>query len=161
MLRSRRLPTLTAFAAAVTATAFLGGCSAGFDATSTRPYAPADGVIADSGDLKVLNALVVAADGADTGLVSMTVVNKGTKDDRVTGITSPSGTVTIDGDDQLPAGGALSFGTEGATATISPLDQSPGQGVELKITFSRAEPVTLRTVIVPATDEYSSLTPSP
>ena len=43
------------------------GCSAGFDATSTKPYAPSDGVIASSGDMRVLNALVVAAEGGDEG----------------------------------------------------------------------------------------------
>jgi len=161
VLRSRRLPTLPALVLAVTATALLGGCSTGFDATAAKPYAPSDGIIASSGDLRVLNALVVAADGADDGVISMTVVNRGFQDDRITGITTPSGSVTIDGDDALPAGGSLSFGTTATTATVSELDSTPGQGIELKISFSRAEPITLRTVIVPAVDEYASLTPSP
>ena len=161
MLSSRRLPTLTALAAAVTASAVLGGCSAGFDATSAQPYAPSDGIIASSGDLRVLNALVVAAEGADDGLVSMTVVNRGQQDDRITGITSPHGSVTLVGDDELPAGGAVTFGAEDTTATLSGLEKDPGQGIELKVSFARAEPVTLRTVVVPATDDYASLTPSP
>ena len=161
MQPSRRLPTLAALAAAVTASALVGGCSAGVDATSIKPYAPSDGVIASSGDLRVLNALVVAAEGADDGLVSMTVVNRGTRDDRITGITSPSGTIAVDGDDRLPAGGSVTFGATGTTATIGGIDRTPGQQIELKVTFSRAEPVTMRTVVVDATDEYASLTPSP
>jgi copper(I)-binding protein len=158
---SRRLRTLTVLAAAVTATAVLGGCAAGFDATSTKPYAPADGVIASSGDLRVLNALVVGAEGANDGLVSMTVVNGGIRDDRVTGITTPSGSVTVSGDDQVPAGGSLTFGATGTTATVSGLDKAAGQEVALKVSFSRAEPVTLRTVVVAADEDYASLTPSP
>lgn len=164
MQRSRRLPTLAALAAVVTATALLGGCSAGFDATSTKPYAPADGVIASSGDLRVLNALVVAADGGDEGadgIVSMTVVNRGTQDDRVTGITTPSGSVAVDGDTRLPAGGSLTFGAAGTTATVSGLAKAPGQAIELRVAFARAEPVRLRTVVVPAVGEYATLTPSP
>jgi len=159
--RSRRLPTLAALAAVVTATALLGGCSAGFDATSTKPYAPADGVIASSGDLRVLNALVVVAEGGDEGLVSMTVVNRGTQDDRVTGITTPSGSVAVDGDTRLPAGGSLTFGAAGTTATVSGLAKAPGQAIELRVAFARAEPVLLRTVVVPAVGEYATLTPSP
>jgi hypothetical protein len=158
---SRRFPTLSALAAAVTAAALVGGCSAGFDATSIKPYAPADGVMASSGDLQVLNALVVAADGADEGLVSMVVVNRGSQDDRVTDITTPSGSVAVSGDDELLAGGSLAFGATGTTATVSGLDRSPGQQITLKVAFARAEPVTLRTVVVQATDEYASLTPSP
>ena len=50
---------------------------AGFDATSAKPYAPSDGIMADSGDLRVLNALVVAADGDSTGVVSATIANRG------------------------------------------------------------------------------------
>lgn len=161
MQRSRRLPTLAALAAVVTATALLGGCSAGFDATSTKPYAPADGVIASSGDLRVLNALVVVAEGGDEGLVSMTVVNRGTQDDRVTGITTPSGSVAVDGDTRLPAGGSLTFGAAGTTATVSGLAKAPGQAIELRVAFARAEPVRLRTVVVPAVGEYATLTPSP
>ena len=161
MQRSRRLPTLAALAAVVTATALLGGCSAGFDATSTKPYAPSDGVIASSGDLRVLNALVVAAEGGDEGLVSMTVVNRGTQDDRVTGITTPSGSVAVEGDNRLPAGGSLTFGAAGTTATVSGLAKAPGQAIELRVAFARAEPVRLRTVVVPAVGEYATLTPSP
>lgn len=161
MQHSRRLSTLAAVSAAVLTATFAGGCAAGFDATSTKPYAPADGVVAGAGDIRVLNALVVAAEGADTGLVSMTVVNRGTRDDRVTGITSSAGSVAVEGDDTVPAGGTLPFGADATTATVSGLDRDPGQGIQLKVSFARSEPVTLRTVIVDADGDYASLTPSP
>jgi hypothetical protein len=91
----------------------------------------------------------------------MVVVNRGSQDDRVTDITTPSGSVAVSGDDELLAGGSLAFGATGTTATVSGLDRSPGQQITLKVAFARAEPVTLRTVVVQATDEYASLTPSP
>ena len=42
------------------------GCAAGFDATSIKPYAPSDGILANSGDLRVLNTLVVVDEVGDT-----------------------------------------------------------------------------------------------
>ena len=137
----------------------LAGCSSGFGATSTKDYAPSDGVVAGEGDIRVLNALVVATEGATDGVVSMTVVNRGETSDRVTGIESDAGDVTLGGDTSLPPGAAVSFGTEEATATISGLSKEPGQAVELTVRFAKAEPLTFRTVIVPGTDDYASLTP--
>ncbi|HET9945398.1 MAG TPA: hypothetical protein VFR56_07065, partial [Actinomycetes bacterium] len=58
--RHRRLRPLAALAAALTVTV-LAGCSSGFGATSTKDYAPSDGIVAGDGDIRVLNALVVAA----------------------------------------------------------------------------------------------------
>jgi hypothetical protein len=157
--RLRRLRPLAALAAALTVTV-LTGCSTGFDATSKKDYAPSDGIVAGDGDIRVLNALVVAADGADDGLVSMSVVNRGEAADRITGIESDAGDVTLGGDTSLPAGSSVSFGADGTTATVSGLTKEPGQAVQLTIRFARSEPLTLRTVIVPATDDYASLTPS-
>jgi copper(I)-binding protein len=157
--RLRRLRPLAALAAALIVTA-LTGCSSGFDATSTKDYAPSDGVIAGTGDIRILNALVVAAEGADQGAISMTVVNRGETADRVSGIQSDAGEVTVDGDVSLPPGAAVSFGTEEATATISGLSKDPGQAVQVTVRFARAEPLTFRTVVVLGTDDYASLTPS-
>lgn len=140
----------------------LSGCAAGFGAASSRPYAPSDGVQAESGDLKVLNALVVASGAGTTGLVSTTIANTGDRDDRLTGLTSPDGTVELTGSPDLPAGAAvlLGAGTD-LTATVSGLSRRAGETVTLEISFSRAEPVTLHTVVVAATGIYAELTPPP
>ena len=138
----------------------LTGCSSGFDATSTQDYAPSDGIVAGDGDMRVLNALVVAAEDADDGAVSMTVVNRGETSDRITGILSDAGDVTLGGDTSLPPGGAVSFGTEEASATVSGLSKEPGQAVTMTVRFAKAEPLTFRTVIVTATDDYASITPA-
>ena len=117
--------------------------------------------MSDSGDLRVLNALVVKSEGSDRGLISLTIANGGKEDDRVTDITTSSGTVALDGDVTIPAGGALTFGPEDPTATVEGLDREPGQSISLRIGFARSEPAALQTVVVEAEGDYASLTPSP
>ena len=138
----------------------LAGCAAGLDSTSLRPYSAADGVNAGSGDLRLINALVVAPEGSTSGILIMGVANKGERDDRVTGITSPAATVELDGPVELPAGGSVSIGGEGGpTATVTGLTKSPGEAVTVKVSFSRGSPVTVRTVVQPAAGDYESVTP--
>ena len=159
--RTRRTRAVPAVAAAAMA-ALVSGCAAGFDATSVQPYAPSDGVLADSGDLRVLNALVVASDSVSSGVISTTIVNRGKRPDRLTEVTSPAGTVDLTGDGDLEPGAALQLGAGTDTsATITGLTRLPGETITVKLTFRRAEPVTLRTVIVPAAGDYESVTPGP
>jgi copper(I)-binding protein len=159
--RPRRAPAVAAAAAVSLLASLLAGCSASFNATAVKPYAPADGIYAVSGDIRVLNALVVAGDGGRTGVVSMTVANTGDQDDRLTGLTSPTGTVQLSGDTTLPAGGAVRFGSDTeASATISGMTRLAGESIRLRLTFARTQPITIDTVVVPATGDYAELTPS-
>jgi hypothetical protein len=160
-MRTRRLRRAPVAAAVAAVAAVLTGCSAGFDATSIQPYAPSDGVLANTGEIRLLNVLVVAPEGSDTGVVSMTVVNRGQRPDRLTEVTSPHGTVELTGDTSLPPGQALQVGQDGdVSAVISDLTREAGQVVTLRFAFSRTEPVTVDTVIVPASGDYAELTPS-
>ena len=153
---------LAAVIAGVAAAALLAGCSAGFDATSTQPYAPSDGILANSGDLRVQNALVVASDTLSSGVVIMTIANRGTGDDRLTGLTSPDGTVDLTGDGAIPAGTAVRLGSDtDPSATISELTALPGETIRLRLTFARSEPLQIDTVVVPADGYYASITPGP
>lgn len=158
-----RTRAVTALVAVLAATSVLTGCAAGLDAQTAKPYSPGDGVLATSGDVRVLNALVVAADGSTTGLVSAGVANTGTSDDRLSGITSPQGAVALSGDTTIPAGGAISLGNGGSggpTATVSGLTVKPGDEVVLRLMFSRAEPITVRTLVHPTDGYYATFTPS-
>jgi len=149
-------------AVATVLVALLSACGAGFDATSTQTYAPSDGIQADSGDIRVLNALVVAREAGSDGAVSATVVNRGDRRDRLTGATSPDGTVELSGTGDLPAGGSLTFGTGGdATATLRGLARNPGETITLELMFARAAPVRLDTVVLAATGDYAELAPAP
>ena len=162
---TRRARARTAAATAVSAVAvaaLLAGCAAGFDATAAQPYAPADGVLADSGELRVQNALVVASDSISSGVISATIANRGDTDDELTGLTSPDGTVDLTGDGALPAGSSVRLGADtDLSATISALTALPGETITLRLTFARAEPLRIRTVVVPAEGPYESITPGP
>ena len=159
MERTRRNRVLAA-ATAVLSAALLTGCATGFNATSIKPYAPSDGIEANTGDLRILNLLVVST-GAN-GVVSGSIVNRGTSRDALTDMTSPDGTVDLTGNGKLPPKTAIRLGAGTETsATISGLTKLPGETITLKLTFRRADPVTIRTVVVPASGDYSSITPAP
>jgi copper(I)-binding protein len=149
-------------AVAACALSALAGCSSGFGATSAQPYAPSDGILADSGDIRVLNALVVAGDGGRSGVLSMTVANRGTRDDRITAVSTPDATVRFDGPVELAAGEAVPFtGSGEASATLTGLTRLAGQTITVKLEFARTQPVTLRTVVVAAEGDYADITPAP
>ena len=155
---ARRVP---AVAGALLAGAVLTGCASGFGATSAQPYAPADGIQAESGDLRALNVLVVAEEETTAGVLVMTVANDGTRDDRLTGVETSGGSVTPSGPVDLPAGSAVSFSNDTeATATVTGLTAGTGETIEVTLSFARATPLTLRTVVVPATGDYEGITPS-
>jgi hypothetical protein len=159
---SRRTYSASTAAAVFSLAALLSGCGAGFDATSVKAYAPSDGIMADTGHLRILNTLVVASDSYSSGVIIATIANDGAKADELTGITSPDGTVDLTGDGTIDAGAAvgLGAGTE-LSATMSSLTSLPGETITLHLRFTRADPVTIRTVVVPATGPYASITAAP
>ena len=159
---SRTRPVLTPVLLALSALALTAGCAAGNNAQTLQPYSPADGVVANSGTIRVLNALVVADATGTTGVVSLTIVNRGNRDDSLTDLTSADGSVDLTGTRDLPAGQAVRFGaTTEPSATISDLKRKPGQEITLTLSFAHTEPITLRTVVLPATGAYADITPGP
>ena len=77
-------------------------------------------------------------------------------------MTSPDGTVDLTGNGKIPPKAAIRLGAGTETsATISGLTKLPGETITLKLTFRRADPLTIRTVVVPASGVYSSITPAP
>ena len=159
---SRRTFSASTAAAVLTLAGLLAGCGAGFDATSVKAYAPSDGIMADSGHLRILNTLVVASASFSSGVVVATIVNDGRKADELTSITSPDGKVDLTGDGTIAPGAAvqLGAGTE-LSATISSLTSLPGETITLHLRFTRADPVTIHTVVVPASGPYASITAAP
>ena len=159
---SRRTFSASTAAAVLTLAGLLSGCGAGFDATSVKAYAPSDGIMADSGHLRILNTLVVASDSFSSGVVVATIVNDGTQADELTSITSPDGKVDLTGDGTIAPGAAvqLGAGTE-LSATLSSLTSLPGETITLHLRFARADPVTIHTVVVPASGAYASITAAP
>ena len=159
---SRTRPVLTPVLIALASLALTAGCAAGNNAQTLQPYSPGDGVLANSGTIRVLNALVVADATGTTGVVSLTIVNRGKRDDSLTDLTSADGSVDLTGNQALPAGQAVRFGaTTEPSATIGDLKSKPGRSITLTLSFAHTEPITLTTVVVPATGPYASLTPGP
>jgi hypothetical protein len=144
----------------VAVAALTSACAAGFDSTTSKAYAPSDGLRGVSGSMEVLNALVVAPEDGDTGVISMTVVNRGDETERITGLTTDSGTVELTGSDEIGPGEAVRFGAAtDPAATVSGLRAVPGEAIRLTLSFAEVDPISLRTVVVPATGTYVSLTP--
>ena len=159
MSRPRPSLLLASLAAVV---AFATGCGAGFDATARQSYAPAGGIQGSSGQIRVLNALVVAADDGDSGVVLMAVVNAGAEDEEITSVETDAGSVDYTGTRTVPAGTTLQLGAESdPSATVRDLAAAPGETITVKVSFAGAEPINLRTVVVAATGDYASVTLPP
>jgi hypothetical protein len=155
----RRTPALATIT--VLATVLLTGCGVGFNATAVQPYAASDGVEANSGDLRVINVLVVESPTITSGVISATIVNRGVRRDTLTGISSPHGTVQFSGPATLIRGIPVMLGADtDPSATITGLTRLAGETITLRLTFRRAHPLTLQTVVVAPTGPYASITPS-
>jgi hypothetical protein len=137
------------------------GCASGFDATARESYAPGDGIQAGSGDLRVVSALVVSPEDSDDGVILMAVVNNGERDEEIVSVESDEGEVDYTGSHTIPAGETVLFGAgSDPSATVRNLSAEPGEALTVKISFAEAEPISLHTVVVPATGDYASITPA-
>jgi hypothetical protein len=142
-------------------TALTTGCGSGFDATARQSYAPGDGIQAGTGDLRVVSALVVSAADSTDGVILMAVVNNGDQDEEITSVEAGGGEVDYTGSHTIPAGETVLFSADSdPSATVRNLSAKPGETVTVKISFAEAEPITLHTVVVPATGDYASITPA-
>jgi copper(I)-binding protein len=139
----------------------LGACASGQDAVTRMAYAPSDGIEAQVGSIKVLNALVVAAPTGSVGTVSMSVVNTGSEPDRLVEVTATDGRVATSGASEVPADGVLAFGSpSGPSATIEGLGVTAGDTIGLRLRFEKAGEVSVQTVVYPAAGDYATITPS-
>ena len=143
------------------------GCGAGFDAQARKVPGPQNGVNASSGQVRVLNAMVIAPEAetaqatGSTGIVLMSVANDGNSDEEITSVQTNAGTAEYVGPRSVPAGAILTFGAGSApSVTVRDLDLLPGEEITVKVSFTNTDPVNLRTLVLPATGDYSSVTPS-
>jgi hypothetical protein len=142
------------------ALAVLAGCAA--NGSPITSYAPADGVLVTAGPLKVQNALVVAPEEGGDGVLSMTIYNGGTEAEQLAAVETDAGQVDYTGSRELPPGGSVTFGARSnPSVTISGLSAVPGEAIRLRLVLEQGEPVTIRTVVVPATGYYAEFTPAP
>jgi hypothetical protein len=118
----------------------LGAC--GFSAQTDQVYQAAAGVNDRSGNVDILNALVVSGtDGA--GTLSTTLVdNDQNKADQLTSVTGPGIVATTSGVVVSAAGGA---------------GIKPGQFVTLTFVFASGQSTTLKVQVFAATGDYSGI----
>ena len=175
--RTRRR-TVTAAAAAFLAVPALSACGVSFGAQTDQPYQPSDGVIERSGDVDVLNALVVSATPGSGRLV-VGLVNGADEDDELTGVVGegddPATFELGTGETTIPAGELLDLSDEDAvvvSVTGSEDAVLPGKFVRLTLQFESADDVTVNVPVLAQNEDYqdvelpgaegsASATPSP
>ncbi len=157
-----------AFALAAAMLPVLSACAASFGAATQDPYAPADGVFADTGPLKLRN-LVLVVTGAGQATLVGTIFNEGAEPDAVVAVSSGSaaGKLTPSAI-PVPANGVAVLGQEtslGKPSTVEVTGKNLGPGLVTRVTldFQRAASVSVDVLIEPRTGSYTGVPvpPSP
>ncbi len=136
----------------------LAGCSTNFGAPTDQVYIPTRGTNDRSGNVDVLNTLVVS--GTDgTGTVVATLVNNLDEDDRLAGVAvdgNPATIVTGAEATDIPALGHNNLGESGSVGAEAD-GIVPGEFVEITFTFENAGAVTIDAPVVPAEGDYEDI----
>ncbi len=155
---ARRTRRSAAVALALVTALGLTACSTTNPQTTTRPYAPSDGVRAEVGQLTAENLLIVAAAAGEPGALQGALTNRGTERLTVTVSTADqqdAATLRVAGGETLLLGG-----DDGAEVTFTAADP-PGATTDLTLTTGQGG---TRSVAVPVLDgtlpEYAALVPA-
>ena len=140
-----------AAAAVLLAAPALSSCGVSFGAQTDQVYNPSVGVDDRSGQVDVLNALIVSGTNGSGAVVATLVNNDQQTDDTLKGVSGAGKdagmTVKPGGDTTIPAGGLLNLATKGAV-TIRGQRVVPGNFVTITFSFDRAQSVTLDVPVV-------------
>lgn len=141
----------------------LAGCGAGKDAATLKPYTPTDGVQGSAQSIKVRDVVLVSMpDG--TGVIVGTIVQTGSAQDRLTGITVDGKPASV-----VPTSLALAQNapirfagdSANASADIPGLNATPGTLVKIEFTFETSGTLTLDVVVRDNQDEFAGVTSTP
>jgi hypothetical protein len=145
--------------ALVLALPLLGSC--GFDKATDRVYTPAAGTNNREGDVKVLAAVIVAAQ-ADSGTFIASLSNDDPKleDATLTGVAGAGdwSDLTVEPSDlsiDIPARGFVNLVDEDPITVRG--DFTPGEAAELTLTFESGDSVTMDVPVVYACNYYEGL----
>lgn len=134
--------------------------SCGFDQPTDRVYTPGVGVNERSGEVDVLNALVVSGAGGSGALVATLVNNSLDKDDVLTQVTGSGADsslrVSLDSPLDVPQRGSISVSDE-AEVAVEGERIAPGAFVELTFAFENAESVTVQVPVVSRRGPYAEI----
>ena len=153
-----------AAAAVLLAAPVLSSCGVSFGAQTDQVYNPSAGVDDRSGEVDVLNALIVSGTDGSGTVVATLVNNDQGNDDRLTKVTGAGAdaklTVTPGGETSIPAAGLLNLATKGSIA-VRGQRVVPGNFVKLTFSFDRAEMITVDVPVLSATDPDYADVPLP
>lgn len=137
----------------------LTSCTVNFSAPTDEIYTPARGVSDRSGQVDVLNTVVVS--GTDgKGTVVATLVNQDHEaadtllDVSVAGTSADFSAAAQNS--EVPAMGSLNLAAEGGV-TASDSSIVPGRFVEVRFSFSHAKTITVNAPVVPASGDYADV----
>ena len=127
----------------------------GFSAQTDQVYQAAVGPNYRSGDVDILNALIVSGqDGS--GTFAGTLVNKNTTtDDRLDSVTGPD-IVAIRRTVDVPAGGVARLAASGVLTLTGDVIK-PGAYVDLTFAFNNGQTTTMKVPVVEASGDYASV----
>ena len=142
----------------------LTGCGAGNNASTRQVKQVTDGVegsiTKDGNNIKIVNLLVVAADGGNAVLVG-TIVNNGDAEDALLGIAINGTTLTYTGNNALPKNTPIIFESDraNAKAVLAGFGGVAGSNVKVGLFFAKAGAITLDAIVRDNRDDYSGVTP--
>jgi copper(I)-binding protein len=149
-----------AAAVVVIAAPALSACGVNFGAQTDQVYNPSAGTDDRSGEVDVLNALIVTGSPGTGTVVAGLVNNDPQNSDQLVNVAGAGqdvkATVTVTGPVVIPAGGLLNL-AQGGGVTIAGARIQPGNFVTLTFTFERAEAVTLDVPVMPHSGDYADV----
>ena len=133
----------------------LGGLtSCGFDLMTDQPYTPGEGTNAREGDVKILAAVIVAAQ-PNEGTLVVTLANGSEEDVAVSGVAAPDLDVEEFTPVEVGPGEAVNLADEGGIPVSGDFDA--GQVLPLTLTFAEGSTTDLNVPVVAACGEYEGL----
>ena len=154
--------TLSAIAIASLAVS-LTGCGAGFNASSRQVTQVTDGaeasIISTENNIRVVNLLVVAAEGG-TGVLVGTIVSASENEDALLGVAINGTVAQYTGKNNLPKNSPIIFEgpSANAKAVLTGFGGEPGTHVRVTMFFARAGEITKDVLVRENKDEYAGIT---
>ena len=127
----------------------------GFNAQTDQVYQPAVGVNDRSGDVDILNALIVSGEDG-SGTFAGTLVNKDTTQDATLDTVSGPGVTASRTTVDVPAAGNARL-AESGDLTLEGSSIKPGRFVELTFSFSNGQTTTMKVPVVEAAGDYKDV----
>lgn len=149
-----------AVAAVLIAAPVVSSCGVNFGEQTDQVYNPSVGTDNRSGQVDVLNALIVSGTNGKGTVVAGLVNENQTRADQLTGITGEGrdagSQITIGGPTVIPPGGLLNLASIGGVQ-IHGGQVVPGNFVTLTFQFAHAQSATLELPVVPHSGDYANV----